>query len=226
MRKRPASEYAASKRYRTATRKPRASVTAVPRTARPRTLAVEVKDYIATPFSNETVGQGGNMSQNLTEVPVGASGQERTGRVILGKQMTWRCSIRYGGNTVGGEATGGFRLLFFRWDDDNQPSTGDILNQQGVNPIIAPYNLSNAFKLKVLYDRVYGLNTTQPSQGFTGAYAPGTMLLNGSFNCGWQMAYSTNDQSQDKGAIYCLCVCSQTNYASISLATQLMYCDI
>lgn len=223
-RKRGAFTNGSSKRFRNSTRAPaRASVTSVPRTYTPRTSALEVKDHIADPWNNSTMQVNG-MVANLSRIQIGSSGHQRNGRVVKGKSLTWRMFFIFGGNALGGASTASVRVLFFRWDDDREPNEDDVLSNQN-SYIVAPYNLDNAFKLRVLYDKIYPLNTRQAQQG-TGNYAPSELTLQGALTCNWQMAYEKNNEAQDKGALYCMVFCSQSNYASITMASQLMFTDI
>lgn len=161
--------------------------------------------------------------QHLSLIAQGDDVDQRDGRVVNCIRINCTGSLRVGGNTIGGAATGLFRQVIFTWHQNTVPNWLSLFQ---TNAVTANYNQDNNFRFRVISDKYMAVPTAQVNQGFAGAYATK------------DYAYSINKKiNQDvnfmgpaatdyfSGAIFVMMACSQANYALFDGGFQVYFKD-
>lgn len=207
----PKSSKTAKKRYQPAQRYTRA----------PR--SIEVK---AVPQHINIPAVGIPASANVTHLSLIAQGDDtdqRDGRVVTALRGQVFGSVRVGGNTVGGAATGLFRIVMFTWHQNTVPTWTSIFQTTAVT---ANYDQDLNFRSRILFDKLMAVPTEQVNQGVTGAYATKdyvfqiNKVINRTVNF---MGPAATDYFS--GAVFVMMACSQANYALFDGGMQLYFAD-
>jgi len=190
----------------------------VPYVVRRRDPLMEVKAFSAAPFSNSPVND--LMSTRLTDVQVGPAYNQRVGKMIQGVEFHYRgwffLSYPQPWSVV--------RLIIFRWNDDTPPDTQQILN--GFSPA-ATYNVRHQGNWTILRDRMFELNQHTLAPGDPPSQFGGVGLsFHGKFKYNQRMVYDDEDNDQDQGAVYALCIADTNNVVSVTMTTQLYYTEL
>jgi len=206
----------------TPTHRGRPAITRAPPTTRIRAARAELKDHEGILAVAAPIASGGTVTPNATLVPQGDDAHSRDGRVIYAKTINWRAYFESALNTTG-NTCGAVRLIIFRWDDDTQPTVGDVVTSASLTAV---YNLNNVFKFKVLEDRMISLNSNYADTG--GDAVPSCTTASGSISLGYQMGYDDSNGTQEKGGVYMMYMCNAgaSNWMQTSIRTQLLYYDM
>lgn len=209
-------------RYAAATRaRAPPPITRAPTTTRPRTPRAELKDYSAFLFNATPINTTGQVSPIATYVPTGDDAQSRDGRIILAKTFNLRMHFRGAINTTG-ETTSTMRCVVVRWDDDIPPQWSDMFNASSVT---ATYNLDNVYKMKVLEDRLFCLNSNFADS--SGDAAPVQYPLAMSIPLNYQMQFNDSTNRQEKGSIYVAVIADTANWTEVRGGrSQLLFYDV